>query len=200
MLKAIEKNWPSKPIAKKRYLEFVEPALPVLKAIANKITNDPEFAKDMVQEATLKIISMAERWDKSKKVTKRNYAVMVGKRRMISMVRSENVRKRHHRIEELVTKTKAGRRVTVMKQEERNWAPEKPSGEDTLKTLFESLERKGVSKKYIERFSFYLSTEGLKDRYYQTAEHFGIPIGTVKSSIWAVRKDLKKELETEARP
>lgn len=175
------------------YAEFIKPVMKSLEIHARRIAGNEEFAKDLLQEAEMKILKEAKRWN-PKIATKKKFALTVGVRRMTLVLRREI---REKRKEILLGLDATTRRILQQRERKSPSGPVLAREELTMvKQAFDGLK---VSKEIKDTFIFFLGS-GKKPRNYRVvAEHFGVSVGIVKNRIFKVRKALREALEAEGR-
>ncbi|MBN2067809.1 MAG: hypothetical protein JW744_05055 [Candidatus Diapherotrites archaeon] len=111
-------RWPEKNLAEKRYKEFVEPFLPKLTVLARVFSNgNKHLADDMLQEATIRIVAEANRWD-PKRGSKKTFVFGVAKHLMLDLLRAEASHKKHFH---QVWSDDAGRLLEIIDKAKSPW-------------------------------------------------------------------------------
>ncbi len=193
MQKKTAERWPEQKIAEQRYKKFVEPILENLRIHARKLTSDPATADDMVEEAVIKIIANSGKYE-PKKGSKKTYTLQIGIRRMIEFNRSEKIRKRSISLDK-INEDFLSIRIKKKKPDQFDQITN-ASRKEIAARVKQLLDKTRISQNIKNTFAFYTGLEDGKIKTYrETAAHFKIPIGSVKSRIAVARKSLKKTIK-----
>ena len=194
--KKIAERWPEKIVAEQRYRAFAEPALKSLRILAKRLTRDPGLANDLVQEAVIKIIANSGYWKPEGGRTKKSYAEMIGSRQMRDLAASERL-KRGKLFDDVASDFLS---MIPSKLEPKPYAKLTAASEEAIRASVKKfLNRAVLPEKDKIIFAFYAGLEdGTVKSYKETAEHFGIPMGTVKSTIFSARKAFKESVRRKA--
>ncbi len=184
----VAKMWPKKALAEKTYAAFVSPFLFTIKRMAMRMCGgNKTIADDLVAEAKIKIITGAGTWDKKRDI--RPFVLAIAQNAMLDGMRREVRHRQHFKQEpfdELLLLIDSNveepmRQLSVAKRS------------DIVKGAKWFLSMANVNPQQKEMFIYYT---GLKDgrvkSQKETAKYFNTPVGTVKSGIWAVRKELNR--------
>ncbi len=187
--KKVVERWPIKKIAEKRYREFVEPSLEILKKMAKTLTKNPALEEDLVQQAVIKIVANSKKW-KPGMASKKLYAIEIGKRHMRDILKFEKNRENLH-FEEVCED------FLSIYGDRRQLTPAenilKTNRKAILEKIKQYLDKTKLSQKTKDIFSYWLNN-GKTRTYNKTAAHFKIPLGTAQSRIFSARKALKKAI------
>lgn len=143
---------------------------------ANKFTKDQNEAKDLLQDTLMKVIRYQEKFEESTNLLGWIYTIM--KNIFINRCRKNGVERNYA--------------STVLpasdpsKQQSQNKSIDNFLGQDIDSVLM------SIHEKYYLPFIMFF--EGYK--YYEIAEHLGIPEGTVKTRIHTARKLLQEKLKS----
>jgi RNA polymerase sigma factor (sigma-70 family) len=166
------------------------PVLPTLKNIARKMTKDPGFAAELVQDASLYIIRQANKWN-PRKASKEAFAVVKAK----DWMKWEVIRQYHkqHR-----RRSREGHRKIRAKSSRREIDALTRLGlVDEMRKIKQAVDELDISPMMRATYLYFIDIPGAsnQERYERTATHFKVPEGTVKGRIHVIRKVLRKYLE-----
>ncbi len=184
----IAKRWPTMQVAEKRYNKFVLPFLPKIRAIAKAYSwGNRHLADDMIAQAVIKIVAAAKKYDLKRPL--QPFVLRIATNAILDVARHEAKQRQHFLLlpTEQLSLIMDARAKTPLEQ------LSAPKRADILKKANNLLQLINASPKQKEVFRFYA---GLKDgrikMYKETARDLKIPIGTVKSSIAAVRNEFRR--------
>ncbi len=148
----------------------------ILLQYANKFTKDQEEAEDLLQETLIKVLKYQDSFEKNTNLLGWVYTIM--KNIFINGCRKKVLEKNYLSKVQSIGET--------LKQQSNNKCLDNFMREDLNLVL------RSIPEKYYIPFMMFF--EGYK--YYEIADHLGLPEGTIKTRIHTARKLLKQRLKS----